>query len=250
LDNYHPDLWYADCVLPFGDVGRTLVAHYYNSDLKTKEKKGVVFNCKEESNGRFVRDHERKAAGGISEYPWQTCESIGAWFYHEENQKYKTSSQVVQMLVDVVSKNGNLLLNVVQTPEGDLEDNVMQILEGIAAWIADNGNAIYGTRPWKVYGEGPSVTAEEELRSVRQYEQNDLRFTQKGKTIYAFCLEKPQGDIHISSLGLQTKTGQKIKSISLLGSKEKIKWTQNNEEVLIQKPAQLPGYDTVVFEIH
>jgi alpha-L-fucosidase len=249
LDNYQPELWYSDCVLPFEDVGRSLMAHYYNSDLKTKGKKGVVFTCKEASDGRFVSDHERRAEGGISEYPWQTDTSIGDWFYRT-GQQYLSATQVVQMLVDVVSKNGNLLLNIVQTPEGDIEDDVLQILEGIAVWMADNGEAIYGTRPWKVYGEGSSISTEKALRDVRKYERNDLRFTAKGKTLYAFCLEKPQGDIHISSLGLQTPTGQKVKSISLLGSKEKIKWSQNDAEVVIQKPDQLPGYDTVVFEIH
>jgi alpha-L-fucosidase len=216
--------------------------------LKTKDKKGVVFTCKEASDGRWVHDHERRVAGDISEYPWQTDVSIGDWFYRT-GQKYLTASQVVQMLVDIVSKNGNLLLNIVQTPEGDLEDDVLQILEGIAVWIADNGDAIYGTRPWKVYGEGPSISVEKELKDVREYEQNDFRFTVKGKTLYAFCLEKPEGDIHISSLGLQTATGQKIKSISLLGSKENIKWSQNDAEVVIQKPARLPEYNTIVFAI-
>jgi alpha-L-fucosidase len=250
LDNYHPDFWYTDCVLPFGDVGRNLIAHYYNSDLKTKDKKGVVFTCKQESEGRWVHDHERSVSGGISEYPWQTDTSIGDWIYRT-GQKYMTSTQVIQMLIDIVSKNGNLLLNVVQTPEGDLEDDVIQILEEIATWMADNGDAIYGTRPWKVFGEGSVNTQSESYgNEVGDYKQGDLRFTMKGKTLYAFCMEKPTSDIHISSLGLKAATGQKIKSVSMLGSKEKIKWTQNNEAVLIQKPNQLPAYNTVVFEIH
>jgi alpha-L-fucosidase len=162
-----------------------------------------------------------------------------------------TATQVIQMLVDIVSKNGNLLLNIVQTPEGDIEDDVIQVLEGIAAWMDVNGDAIYGTRPWKVFGEGAVGDKQATYgNDVGKYKQGELRFTKKGKTLYAFCMGKPEGDIHISSLGLQTATGQKVKSISLLGSKEKIKWTQNNEEVLIQKPDQLPEYDTVVFEIH
>jgi alpha-L-fucosidase len=249
LDNYQPELWYSDCVLPFGDVGRTLIAHYYNSDLLTKDKKGVVFTNKESSEGRWVYDHEQTTVNEISEFPWQTDTSIGDWFYRT-GQKYMTASQVIQMLVDIVSKNGNLLLNVVQTPEGDLEDDVLQILEGIATWITDNGEAIYGTRPWKVFGEGPSLTGKQSrIVRDRKYQAGDLRFTAKGKTLYAFSLVKPESDIHISSLGLQTATGQKVKSIRMLGSKEKIKWTQNNEEVVIQKPDQLPGYDTIVFEI-
>jgi alpha-L-fucosidase len=248
VDNYQPDLLYSDCVLPFGDVGRTLIAHYYNTGSKYN-KQGVVYNCKEASDGRWVLDHEQTSVNEISEYPWQTDATIGDWIYRT-GQKYMTATQVVRMLVDIVSKNGNLLLNVVQTPEGDLEEDVLQILEKIAAWMADNGNAIFGTRPWKVYGEGPSMTGKQTNNArFRNYQFGDLRFTVKGKNLYAFCMVKPEGDIHISSLGLQTATGQKVKSIRLLGSKEKIKWTQTNEEVVIQKPAQLPEYETVVFEI-
>jgi alpha-L-fucosidase len=254
VDNYHPDLLYSDCVLPFGDVGRSLVAHYYNMGL-TYNKQGVVYNCKEMSEGRWVHDLERGVVEGISEYPWQTDTSLGYWFY-KVDEKYKSAQEVIQMLVDIVSKNGNLLLNVVQTPEGDLEDDVLQILEGIATWITDNGDAIYGTRPWRVYGEGPSVTEGREknrlggLKDVHKYQAADFRFTTKGKTLYTFCMEKPIADIHIKSLGLKTETGKKVSSIKLLGSKEKIKWTQNGEELIIQKPAQLPEYDTVVFAIN
>lgn len=253
VDNYHPDLLYSDCGLPFGDVGRTMIAHYYNQDAKRKGK-GVVYNCKEESNSRWVRDYELGVAEGISEHPWQTDTNLGDWIYRE-GMDFRTAPQVIQMLIDIVSKNGNLLLDVVQTPEGDIGETQTQILESIAEWMQDNGEAIFGTRPWKIYGEGPSITEAQEkgqfhgIKDVRSYKQGDLRFTAKGKTIYAFCMEKPEGDIHISSLALKTATGHKVSSISLLGSKEKIKWTQNNDEIVIQRPAQLPKYNTVVFAI-
>jgi alpha-L-fucosidase len=253
-DNYQPDLLYSDCGLPFADVGRTLIAHYYNQNAKQKKAKGVVYTCKEESNSRWVRDYELGVAEGISEHPWQTDTNLGDWIYRE-GMTFRTAPQVIQMLIDIVSKNGNLLLDVVQTPEGDIGEEQTNILENIAEWMQDNGEAIFGTRPWKVYGEGPSVTEQQEkgmfhgLKDMRSYKQGDLRFTMKGKTLYAFSMEKPEGDIHISSLGLKTATGQKIKSITLLGSKEKIKWSQNKDEVLIQRPAQLPAYKTVAFAI-
>jgi alpha-L-fucosidase len=254
LDNYNPDLLYSDSGLPFEDVGRSLIAHYYNSDLKTKAKKGVVYTCKQSSEGRWVHDRERGVAEGINEFPWQTDTSIGDWYYRT-GQNYMTGPEVIQMLIDIVSKNGNLLLNIVQTPEGDLENDVLQILENIATWMQDNGEAIYGTRPWKIYGEGPSATGSQEksrfggLKDVRKYEPADFRFTTKGKTLYTFCMETPTGDIHIKSLGLKTETGKKVSSIKLLGSKEKIQWTQNGDEVVIKKPAQLPGYNTIVFAV-
>jgi alpha-L-fucosidase len=254
VDNYLPDLLYSDSAMPFGDVGRSLIAHYYNQDATQKKAKGVVYTCKEESNSRWVRDYELGVAEGISEHPWQTDTNLGDWIYRE-GMSYRTGKQVIQMLIDIVSKNGNLLLDVVQTPEGDIDNAQIRILEEIADWMQDNGEAIFGTRPWKVYGEGPSITEAQEkgqfhgIKDVRNYKQGDLRFTAKGKTIYTFCMEKPESDIHISSLGLKAVTGQKIKSITLLGSSEKLNWSQNNEEVLVQKPSQLPGYNTVAFAI-
>jgi alpha-L-fucosidase len=256
IDMYHPDLLYTDSDLPFGNVGKTLLTHYYNTGLEYN-KKGVVYNCKiSDSEGRWVKDYEKGSAEGIQQYPWQTDITIGAtWYFDLYKKNWKSGKEIIQMLIDIVSKNGNLLLDVVQTPEGDLEDEVVQTLEEVAVWMADNGDAIYGTRPWKVYGEGQSVTLEQEkgefdgIKAVRAYQQGDLRFTVKDKTLYTFYMEKPKGEIHIQSLGLKTATGRKVKSITMLGSKETIKWTQDDNEVVIQKPAQLPEYDTIVFAI-
>jgi len=259
VDNYHPDLLYSDGALPFGnDVGRSLVAHYYNQDTKQSKPQGVVYACKEASSGRWVQDYERGSADGIREFPWQTDTSIGDWFYRT-GQEYMSAEEIIQMLVDIVSKNGNLLLNVVQTPEGDLERDVLNILEGIAAWMEVNKIAIYGTRPWKTFGEGPSLSASQEksmfghiadaVKDVRKYQAGDLRFTMKDKTLYTFCMENPTDNIHIKSLGLKTKSGTQVKSIELLGSKEKVKWTQNEEEVVIQKPASASSFNTIVFAI-
>jgi len=259
IDNYHPDLLYSDGALPFGnDVGRSMIAHFYNQDNKQKKPQGVVYTCKEASNGRWVQDYERGSADGIREYPWQTDTSIGDWYYRT-GQKYMNAEEIIQMLVDVVSKNGNLLLNVVQTPEGDLEQDVLDILEKIAAWMDVNNDAIYNTRPWKIFGEGPSLSQvqaksqfghiSDAVRDVRKYLPGDIRFTTKGKTLYAFVMEIPEGDIQLQSLGLKTETGQKVKSVKLLGINEKIQWSQNNDEVIIRKPSKLPAFNTIVFEI-
>ncbi len=163
------------------------------------------------------------------------------------------------MLVDIVSKNGNLLLNVVQTPEGDLEPDVMAILEDIAAWIKVNGEAIYGTRPWKIFGEGPTLQKTNEnspfqhiagaVKDVRAYQGGDVRFTTKNNRLYLFCMEMPEGDILVRALGLDAPTGQKIKSVKLLGSSAKIVWSQNSSEARLQKPASLGNLTTPVFEV-
>jgi len=257
IDMYHPDLLYSDSELPFGEIGRTMLAHYYNQDMaKNGGKLDAVYTAKlRASEGRWVQDVERGALDSICPYPWQTDTSIGDWYYRT-GQKYMTGTEVIQMLVDIVSKNGNLLLNVVQTPEGDLEPDVLKILDEIAAWTPINGEAIYGTRPWKIYGEGPSTLKNQAkgqfggVKDVRPYESNDFRFTTKGEVLYAFCMSKPAGDIKIEALGKQTKVNTKeIASIEMLGSKEKLLWKQSAEELVIKKPDSLPNWQVLTFKI-
>ncbi len=256
IDLYHPDLLYSDGELPFGEVGRTMLAHYYNEDIINNNGiLNAVYTCKHlVSDGRWVMDIERGAMDSISVDPWQTDTSIGDWYYRT-GQKYMTGTEVIQMLVDIVSKNGNLLLNVVQTPEGDLEQDVLDILEEIAAWTAVNGEGIFGTRPWKVYGEGPSMQKQEKgrfggVRDVRPYEATDIRFTTRDETLYAFCMGSPSNDIRINSLGKKSTLADiKVRSVSMLGSDEKLKWRQEDEALMITKPAKLPEWQVVTFKI-
>jgi alpha-L-fucosidase len=258
IDMYHPDLLYSDSELPFGEIGRTMLAHYYNDNMsRTKDRKNeAVYTCKVvPSEGRWVQDVERGVLDSISPFPWQTDTSIGDWFYRT-GQEYKSGKQIVQMLVDIVSKNGNLLLNVVQTPEGDLEQDVLNILDNIGKWTAANGEGIYGTRPWKIYGEGPSTKGKKEkgqfggLKDVRDYQSSDIRFTIKGETLYAFCMNSPTEDIKIASLGKNSKVNNKlISSIKMLGGKDKLVWSQQADALIIKRPAKLPEWSVIVFKI-
>jgi alpha-L-fucosidase len=254
IDMYQPDLLYSDSVLPFGETGRTMLAHFYNQDvLKNNGELKAVYTCKHlVSRGRWVRDIERGAMDSISVDPWQTDTSIGDWYYRT-GQKYMTGTEVVQMLVDIVSKNGNLLLNVVQTPEGDLEQDVLQILDEIAGWMAIHGEGIYDTRPWKVYGEGPSMIKQERgrfggVRDVRAYQPTDIRFTSKGPTLYAFCMDQPLMDIRITALGKKSSLCEKkIKSVALLGNNEQLVWRQVDDALIINLPktktdSKVPGF--------
>ncbi len=244
IDGYHPDLLYSDSPFPFEEYGRNLLAYYYNQDMERNGgQMDVVYTCKEASDGLWVNDLERGVMDTISKYPWQTDTSIGDWYYRT-GQEYKSANTVIQMLTDIVSKNGNLLINIVQTPEGDLEPDVLEIVDGIGQWMAVNGEAIYGTRPWKIYGEHPSEESvvkggkfnEEKVK----YTSEDVRFTTKGDTLYAFCMDTPTGDIHIRSIGKKAKYNTRsLKSIQLLGSDEKIRWKQGADEVVIGKLAGL-----------
>jgi alpha-L-fucosidase len=256
VDMYHPDLLYSDSGFPFGDVGREMVSHYYNQDIKKNGGKlEALYTCKQASQGMWAQDVERGILDSISPFPWQTDTSIGDWYYRT-GQKYRTGTEVIQMLVDIVSKNGNLLINVVQTPEGDLEPDVMTILDDIGKWTPANGVGIYGSRPWKIYGEGPSTIAKQKkgqfggLSDTRPYGPTDIRFTTKGGNLYAFCMSKLTADIKINSLGKNSKLNSKaIASVNMLGSKEKLVWNQHSDALVINKPANLPEWEVVSFEI-
>ena len=254
VDNYHPDLLYSDSKLPFDEIGQSMLANYYNGNYDYHQgKPTAVYTCKEISAGGWVQDLERGVQDSISLLPWQTDTSIGDWFYNT-GQKYKSPTEIIQMLVDIVSKNGNLLINIVQTPEGDLEPDILKSLDEIGKWIAANGEGIYGTRPWKVFGEAPHhadvVKAGNFNEGKIKYSNQDIRFTAKGNNLYTFCLNIPEGDIHIKSLGKNSKlNNRKIVSITMLGNDEKINWQQDEDELIIKKPAQLPDWKVLGFRI-
>ena len=253
IDNYHPDLLYSDCSMPFENVGRSLIAHYYNQAIaRNNGKLDVVYNCKQPSGGKWVQDVERGVLDTLSRYPWQTDTSIGDWYYRT-GQKYKTSNEVIEMLVDIVSKNGNLLLNVVQTPEGDLEPDMLNILDEIGIWTAANGEGIYGTRPWKIYGEKPEGQTQAKLgRFDENYKLSyrDIRFTTKDGTLYAFCLGIPTEDIVIKSLGKNSMLAEKqVSSVKMMGSDAKVRWSQENDRMVIKKPGKMPSWQVLGFKI-
>ena len=254
VDSYHPDLLYSDSRLPFGDIGRSMLANFYNGNIAFhKGEMTAVYTCKQPSDGQWAEDIERGVQDSISIYPWQTDTSIGDWFY-ATGQKYKSATDILRMLVDIVSKNGNLLINIVQTPEGDLEKDMLSTLDDIGKWTAVNGEGIYGSRPWKIFGERPADAAvvktdnfnEDRLR----YTAEDVRFTTNGNKLYAFLLDVPASDIHIRSLGkassLNTRT---IRSVSLLGSAEKLRWEVQDAALVIHKPSSMPAWKVLGLKI-
>lgn len=245
IDNYQPDLLYTDGPFPFEEYGRTMLSHFYNANLaKNKGSLEAVYTCKERTKGYWVEDLERGVMDAINPFPWQTDTSIGDWFYRE-GEKRKSSTEIIQMLADIVSKNGNLLINIVLTPEGDLDADILQTVKEIGRWTDINGEGIYGSRPWKVFGEKPSSQPVIKGGSFNEnkvsYTAQDIRFTTKGDTLYAFCLGEPTGDIHINSLGHDSKLADReIVSVKLLGEGSKIHWKQRKDALMIRKPDQLP----------
>jgi alpha-L-fucosidase len=241
VDNYHPDLLYSDGGVAFGnEVGLSQIANLYNDSLKQHHgKMTAVYNCKQPSEGRWVQDYERGVNGGIDPYPWQTDTSIGDWFYNR-HWKYQPVSWTVHMLVDITSKNGNLLLNVVLRPDGSLDPEVETMLHQLADWTAANGEAIYGTRPWQVYGEGPIRAKGGAFKENFAYTAKDIRFTTKGKSLYAIAMGWPDdGKLVIKSLAKTEVPGaNEIKRVELLGQKGKLKFTQTEEGLMVELPDQ------------
>jgi alpha-L-fucosidase len=237
VDNYQPDLLYTDGGVPFGnETGLGLIAHFYNADAArhggTPE---VVYTCKQRSEGRWVEDLERGVMPRINPDPWQTDTSIGDWYYNE-NWEFRPVSWTIHMLVDIVSKNGNLLLNVVQRPDGSLDQEVEDALQEMSRWIAVHGEAIYGTRPWLVYGEGGVRYKGGHFKEDFQYTARDIRFTTKGETLYAIALGWPEdGRILVRSLA---SPAGKVKAVSLLGHEGKLAWKQTEEGLMVTVPAK------------
>ena len=272
VDNYHPDLLYTDGGVPFGnEAGLSMIAHLYNSSaarngghLALASPKAidqtlynsnaarhgghaeVVYNCKQKSEGRWVEDLERGIMRKIDPYPWQTDTSIGDWYYNR-NWKFRPVSWVIHMLVDNVSKNGNLLLNVVQRPDGSLDPEVEEMLGQLAKWNAVHGEAIFGTRPWAVYGESSVKVKGGNFGEDYKYNAREIRFTTKGATLYAIALGWPaDGKLVVKSLAAPAG---KISTVRLLGYNRKVDWQQTAEGLVVTLPAQKVSEYTCALKI-
>jgi alpha-L-fucosidase len=244
VDNYKPDLLYSDGSNPFGVYGRSLVAHFYNANTVWHGGRlQAVYNCKfnpkdggEFAEGSCVQDLERGVQNGINANPWQTDTCVGDWYY-KRDIKYKTTTTVIQMLADIVCKNGNLLLNFPLRSDGTLDAPQEKIVAEMASWIRLNGEAIYGTRPWKVYGEGPTQVASGHFNEGKLiYTPEDIRFTRKGGTLYAIALAwPPSGKLAVRSLA-----GSSVATVRMPGVSSPLKFTRGAAGLTVELPPSRP----------
>ena len=254
VDSYQPDLLYTDGGMEFGDYGISTVAELYNvGPVNQRGDTETVYNSKTKEDcegGMCVLDHERGVAGEIWPVPWQTDTCIGQWHY-KLGQVYKTPKKVVDLLVDIVSKNGNLLLNFPLPASGELDPDEMKVLEGLTAWMQVNGEGIFYTRPWKINGEGPAMQVKVKQQNFNEGKQPDLgaqdiRFTSKGHLMYAFVQGWPQGDVMVAALGTNSpQQPDKVTNVTMLCYGASLKFVQDASGLRVT----LPGFKPATAEL-
>ena len=236
INTFKPDMvYFDDTVLPFygcdDNIGLNILSHYYNTSAKDNggEQQVVVMGkvLEEHHKDLMLWDVERGTPDRAQEKYWQTCTCLGSWHYEQSvynNNRYKSAQQVISMLVDVVSKNGNMLLSVPVRSDGTIDDKEIAILNGIKEWMDVNSVSIYGTRPWKTFGEGPLAEAvipinAQGFNESNNYSEDDIRFVQRNDTVFATTLRYPTTKtVTIESLGLASKYySGKVKNVALLG---------------------------------
>lgn len=236
VDRYQPQIVYFDWwirQLVFEPYLQQFAAYYYNRAQEWGLD--VAINCKNEAfpEGTVVFDVERGQLKDIRPTLWQTDTSVSknSWCY-VQNHEYKQSSTILHNLIDIVSKNGTLLLNIGPKPDGTIPEPEQAILRDIGKWLAVNGEAIYGSRPWQIFGEGPTELVEGEFSDTKREEftAQDIRFTTQGKTLYAIVLGQAEnGKVRIESLGkAKGLYPHEIGRISHLGSQKTIDWTRDD----------------------
>ena len=241
IDQYQPDLLYSDGGVPFGEIGRRIVAHLYNTSAAVHGANQAVYTQKDTDAEVYtvgVLDIERGQMDAIAEPPWQTDTSVGDWFYNVRDV-YKTPRQVLESLVDIVSKNGNLLLNIPQRPDGTIDDECDYLLGQMAAWIEPNGEGIFGSRPWSAAGEGSSAAEGGAFKEAAvEWSAADFRFTRKGDTVYAYQMRWPEdGQTLIRALA-SGETGP-VAGVRLLGHGD-VSFEQTGEGLRIRLPPVTP----------
>lgn len=244
IDQHDPDLLYFDnSLLPLGWAGMNIGAYFYNHNLaKRGGKLEAVLNGKDVPDRiakALVADYERGLTSGIMPYPWQSETCIGDWHYKRslfdapgQHGGYLSPRDVIHWLIDTVSKNGTFILNIPGRPDGTIDSKEIAVIDGITAWMEANSEAIYETRPWKIYGEGPNMVKSGKFQgdSVSKLGAKDIRFTRnKANTVvYAIALGWPTEPFVVQALGSAVATSPgRIVNVELLGSGAKIGWKQS-----------------------
>jgi alpha-L-fucosidase len=256
VKKYHPDFIFFDWWIGQPSVRPYLAkfaAYYYNESKKSGPVGIISYKWVDMQEHSGLLDIERGQLPDIRAQYWQTDTSVSnkSWGYIEHDT-FKTPIFIIDQLADVVSKNGNLLMNIGPRADGTIPDEVKQVLRTVGGWLKVNGDAIYGTRPWKMYGEGPTPVVAGSFRDAdtKPYTADDFRFTTKGNNLYAIELGWPEsGQAVIHALGIGGLGSQHIQSVEMLGSDAKVKYEQQADGLHITAPAKPAGESAYVYRI-
>lgn len=258
IEKFQPELIYTDGSLPFGShwlsdqsgdnngaeayqLGLDIVAKLYNTSIEKHGDNQAVYLQKDRRPEIYnvgVLDIEKSQLPGIMPQPWHTDTCIGNWFY-DVHSPYKEPDQIIEMLVDIISKNGVMLLNILQRPDGTIDEYADYILEKIGEWFAVCSEAVYSTRPWRVFGEGDTLVKIEGFREDKtDWSASDFRFVQKDGAVYAFMMGAKDGDRVVT---LKSFADNEVSSVELLGYGA-VPFTKENGILTVELPEKLPVF--------
>ena len=262
IDLYAPDLLYSDGALPFGgnegdtaglqepgdpiyQCGLEAVAHLYNTSMAKHGQNRAVYTQKDRRKGIYrvgVLDLEKSQLPDISPDPWQTDTCLGNWFY-DVQKPYKRPGHIIEMLVDIIAKNGTMLLNILQRPDGTVDDEAGFVLNELAKWFPVCAQGVYGTRPWKLSGEGfVRVAIEGFCEDETEWNNADFRFTaaKDGSVVYAFMMAPPKGGTVVLR---SFDEGETVRDVRLLGA-GKVAFEHRFGVLTVQLPERFPTEHT------
>lgn len=254
LERYHPDLIYFDfgfhkVITP--EYEQKLFATAYNWALRNRRKIVVTQKDPAIAQRTGTLDFERGREDRVTSYPWLTDTALGSWFY-VASAGFRSPQSTVGILVDIVAKNGCMMLDIGPEVDGTLPEKGVEVLLAVGRWLEKNGEAIYGTRPWSVYGEGPTKNPGGPFSEQKEkpYTPQDIRFTTKGNVLYAILLGWPGHETKIASLpaGKKLWLGP-IRKVQLLGHTAPLKWKQDSNGLRVQLPETRVGEYAYVLKI-
>jgi alpha-L-fucosidase len=249
VEKYEPDMIWFDFELYHviqPEYQKRMFADYYNWAVAKGKESAVAHKFRQIHEHTGILDFERGREDKLVPYPWLTDTSLGPWF-NSKAELYRSPENLIHVFADIVSKNGCMLLNVGPNADGSIPDRAEKLLSELGGWLQVNGEAIYGTRPWKVYGEGPTKSKGGGFSENKDpdFHADDIRFTTKSDTLYAVSLGLPDKDLMLRSLG---KSAGSVRSVEVLGAGA-AQWSQDDDGLTLKPMAKWPCKHAVIFKI-